>query len=252
MPRVLKTIVPRIRKSIQERGFLASLGRSILLPVHILREYRESRRPARPYARSRFDQDHGLETDGDREGWTYLSDLDISSPNWIHGTNYAPIEPDRFRSVLATLPIKFEDFLFIDFGSGKGRALLLACDFPFKQIVGVEFSPQLHAVAERNIASSKASQTRRTPIGSVCMDFLEFPLPPEPSVFFFFDPCDETVLDKMLARISESMRLNPRESYLVYVAPPTSKERLLDSTSALHKLVQNAEEHFCVYKLGGG
>jgi hypothetical protein len=69
---------------------------------------------------------HGVETDGKYRKWTYLSDLDIPSPNWIEGNDYLPIEPERFKRVLASLDITFEDFTFVDFGSGKGRALLLA------------------------------------------------------------------------------------------------------------------------------
>jgi SAM-dependent methyltransferase len=228
---------------------MASLARSFLLPIHLFREYKQSRRPLPPQERSPFDQDCGVETDGDLDGWTHLSDLDIPSQNWIHGNNYAPIEPDRFRAILQTLPIRFEDFVFVDFGSGKGRALLLCSEAPFKRIVGVEFSPQLHAVAQRNIAKYSPLQRKCAAVESVCMDFLQFPLPLEPSVLFFFDPCDEGLLAKMLARISQSLRAHPREAYLIYVAPPESKERLLDTESFLVKLARNAEHNFCIYKL---
>lgn len=252
MPRIVRTIVPRIRKSLQERGLMASLSRSLLLPVHLFREYKQYRRPVPPQERSRFDLECGVETDGGPDGWTYLSDLDIPSQNWIHGNNYAPIEPERFRAILQTLSIRFEDFVFVDFGSGKGRALLLCSEAPFKKIVGVEFSPQLHAVAQRNIAKYSPAQRKCSAVESVCMDFLEFPLPPEPSVLFFFDPCDERVLTKMLARITQSLRAQPREAYLIYVAPPATKDYLLETASFLVKLVRNAQHNFCVYKLEPG
>jgi tRNA G46 methylase TrmB len=47
--------------------------------------------------------------------------------------------------MVSRLNISFEDFTFFDFGSGKGRALHLASEFPFKNIIGVEFSSKLHA-----------------------------------------------------------------------------------------------------------
>ena len=43
------------------------------------------------------------------------------------------------------------DFTFIDLGSGKGRVLLMASDYPFKKIIGVEFMPELHRAAQENI-----------------------------------------------------------------------------------------------------
>jgi len=247
MPRILRTIVPRIRKSLKERGLFVSLYRSALLPIHLFREYRRTRRiDPRSQVRSAFDQEYGVETDGDLDGWTYLSDLEIPSSNWIHGNNYAPIEPARFHAILASLQLKFEDFVFVDFGSGKGRALLLASQFPFKRIVGVEFSPELHAAALANLVRSW--DRRCDSVEALCMDFLEFSLPVEPSLLFFFDPCDESVLAEMLAKISRSLEANPRELYVIYVAPTAAKERLLDSAACLRKVVRNGEQNFCLYR----
>ena len=157
MPRVMKTLIPRIRKSLRERGFVTSLRRSFLLPIHLLKEYREARSLRPSGDASGFDHQYGVETDGTFEGWTYLSDLDIPSPNWIDGNNYAAIEPLRFKHVLAAFDMALEDYTFIDFGSGKGRALLLASEYPFKRIVGLEFSPELHAIAEQNIQRYRLS-----------------------------------------------------------------------------------------------
>jgi len=248
MPRILRTIVPRIRKSVQERGLFVSLYRSALLPIHLLREYLETRRINRGrQGPSDFDRERGVETDGDLEGWTYLSDLEIPSSNWIHGNNYAPIEPGRFQAILASLALKFEDFVFVDFGSGKGRALLLAAEFPFRKIVGVEFSPELHAAAKTNLAADRGFRRRCDSVEPVCMDFLEFSLPPTPSVLFFFNPCDEVVLAKMVRKIAQSIEASPRELYVVYVAPSATKERLLDTAECLRKVVRNGDQNFCVY-----
>jgi SAM-dependent methyltransferase len=251
MPRILRTVIPRIQKSIEERGLFVSLYRSVLLPIHLLREYREKRQiDPTSQERSAFDREYGVETDGDLEGWTYLSDLEIPSSNWIHGNHYSPIEPVRFRAILKSLELKFEDFVFVDFGSGKGRALLLASEFPFKKIVGVEFSPQLHAVAQANLAKRRGLQRKCDAAESVCCDFLEFPLPSEPSVLFFFNPCNATVLKKTLAKISQSLQANPRELYVVYVAPNTAQEPLLDRAVGLRKFVRSDEQNFCGYKAG--
>ena len=250
MPRILRTVIPRIRKSIEERGLVVSLCRGVLLPVHLVREYRQTRRAQVPEEPSSFDLDFGVETDAGPGGWTYLSDLEIPSDNWIRGNNYAPIEPERFRALLAGLSIRFEEYVFVDFGSGKGRALLLASEFPFKKVVGIEFSPELHAAAQRNIAKYQPATRKCAQVESVCMDFLEFPLPAEPLVLFLFDPCDERVLARMLTRIAQSLRKNPRETYLVYVAPPAAKERLLDSSGCLTKIARNAELNTCIYKAG--
>jgi hypothetical protein len=66
-----------------------------------------------------FGRDHDVDTDGEIDGWTHLSDLDIPSANWIYGKNYAPIDPDRFHAAVSSISTMLEDFVFIDFGSGK-------------------------------------------------------------------------------------------------------------------------------------
>src|SRR5215475_14101173 len=140
MPKVWRTVVPRIRKSLRDYGLAKSLRRSILLPIHLIKEYRSAKELRAGGPQNEFDRVHNVDTDGQFGGWTYLSDLNIQSPNWIDGNNYLAIAPERFNCVLQSLGISFDQYTFIDFGSGKGRALLLASEFPFKEIVGVEFA----------------------------------------------------------------------------------------------------------------
>lgn len=249
MPRILKTVVPRIRRSLQERGLLVSLLRSVFLPIHLFQEYRTARKQNFFAMPSDFDRECNVDTDGEIDGWTHLSDLDIPSANWIYGRNCAPIDPVRFHAALANIHVQFEDFVFIDFGSGKGRALLLASAYRFKRIVGIEFSPELNLVAQHNI---QKYMDRHPPCGSVesvCMDFLDFSLPEEPSVFFFFDPCEDPILTKLLRNIRLSLEEHPRAAYLVYIAPTASKKALLDAEDWLVLLVENTEFRFATYQL---
>lgn len=247
MPRVMKTVVPRIRKSVAERGILVSIWRSVLLPMHLWQEYRRAKRVSAVIQPSDFDLRYDVDTDGDIKGLTYLSDLEIPSTNWIYGRNYAPIEPERFRAIFTDMEVGFQDFVFVDFGSGKGRALLLASEFPFKRVVGIEFSPELHHIAQENIRRY-ALHRNSGPVESICADFLEFQIPSDPAVFYFFDPCEDPVLKKLLARIRESLLAAPRLAYLVYIAPTVSKKALLDSTEWLTQIAESAERNYFVYR----
>ena len=88
-----------------------------------------------------FDRKFGTETSG---SVVQTEGLDTTSPNWIHSTRYRPTPATIFHELMAALPIRHEEFTFIDFGSGKGKVLLLAWSLPFKAIVGIEFSKDLH------------------------------------------------------------------------------------------------------------
>jgi hypothetical protein len=248
MPRVIRTVIPRIKKSLRERGIVTSLCRSLLLPVHLFKEYRAARSLHPDSQVSEFDRDHGVETEGQFGGWTYLSDLDIPSPNWIEGNDYLPIGQERFQQVLASFDIPFEDFIFIDFGSGKGRAMLLASDYPFKRIIGLEFSPKLHQIAEENIRRYRSPAQKCSDIHSVNTDFVDYVLPHEASILFFFHPCRIRVLSLAVAGIQRSLLASPRPLYIAYVAPTLEQERLFASAGFLKKIVQNDDFKFYLYK----
>jgi len=248
MPRVLRTAIPRIKKSLRERGLFVSLSRSLLLPVHLLREYRAAKSLHRDGRRSEFDLAHNVDTDGDFEGWTYLSDLKIPSPNWIDAVNYIAIDPERFKSVLASLDLAFEDYTFVDFGSGKGRGLLLASEFPFRRIIGLEFSPELHRIAESNIQEYRSATQKCRNIQSLNLDFVEFVLPLEPLILFFFDPCRAHIVAEVVVKIGQSLLECPRPLYVAYVAPRAEHERLFASSGCLKETFRSEKYRFRIYR----
>ena len=248
MPRIGRTILPRIRKSFEDRGVLVTLARSVLLPFHLVREYRAARTLPREPQVSEFDLAHGVSTEGDFDGWTYLSDLKIASPNWIHGNNYAAVEPERFRAVMAALAIDFREFTFVDFGSGKGRALLLASEYPFQKIVGLEFSRELHDAAVLNLGRYRSDTQKCKAIESRVMDFVEFDFPVEPLVLYFFDPSDERVIRRVMEKIEHSVDKFPRDVYVAYVGPRALELALM--APFLKPVVRDAGKQFAVYLVG--
>jgi hypothetical protein len=249
MPRLAKTIIPRIKKSIERRGVVASIFRGVLLPIQLFREHRTAKQSAGDGTRSEFDLKYIVDTDGDTGGVTFLSDLDIPSPNWIYGFNYLPVDPDQFRAAMTALKIEFEDFFFIDYGSGKGRALLFASNYPFKKIVGIEFAPELHAIAVKNIGKYSSPEQKCGSLEAVCMDFTDFSLPPEPLVLFFNRPCEALPLGIVLGSIRKSLRENPRPIYIVFIAPAYEEiEAVLDGAEFLVKIAENPDISFIVYE----
>ena len=245
MPRLRRTIIPRIKKSIAERGLLATLFRSVLLPIHLFREHRDARGAAQRHQPSEFDAAYGVVTDEGAGGRTYLSDLEIPSANWIYGVDYIAIEPERFRAMLSQLAIRFEEFTFIDFGSGKGRALLLAAEYPFRKIAGVEFSPELDSIAQQNVKNYLNPKQRCYAIESVCMDFSAYEPPGGPCVFYFYNPCEACVLAKTFENIRRSLEREPRAIYVLYVAP--AHEEVVRVAGFLVQVASDPARNFCIY-----
>src|SRR4051794_239276 len=107
--------------------------------------------------KSKFDQEFGTDTEAIVPLWK----AGINSPYLTEGIRYQTIDPRSIRSAIESLPIKFEDFVYIDLGSGKGRTLLIASEYPFKRVMGVEFSLQLHTIATENIRKYPKSKCEK-------------------------------------------------------------------------------------------
>lgn len=216
MPRLGKTILPKIRKSLQTRGLAATIWRCVLGPYTFLRQYLKSRQRFIHYQDNhQFDLQHGVET----TQRVHLTDLEIDSPNWIHADGYWPTPPRVFEDALSGLNSTFENLVFIDFGSGKGRVLLMASEFPFRKITGVEFSSQLHAIAEENIRRYQSSTQKCRDVTSVCADFTQFPIPSDPLFVFLYNPASLEITSALARNIAQSLREHPREMWVLYVTP---------------------------------
>ncbi len=125
-------------------------------------------------------------------------------------------------------------FAFVDMGSGKGRALLVASEFAFAKIVGIELSSQLHGVAEENIKRYNPASQKCRQFELHCMDVVDYRYGPEPVVLFLFDPFGRETLKSVVANLEASLRANPRDAYVVYIYPQF--EDVLQASSALRKV----------------
>jgi hypothetical protein len=159
-----------------------------------------------------YDELHGVET----AGIVHLGALEIDSADRDLGTRYQPSEPAGFRRLLDALPIDYPEYVFVDYGSGKGRVLLLASELPFKRIVGVEFSAQLNEIARANIERFPRSRQRCVEIQVVTVDASTYEPPPDPAVLYFYNPFAEPVLMRVLERVRASVDSRPRRVYLVF------------------------------------
>lgn len=157
--------------------------------------------------------------------WEFRLDTTSATVSWrarlqglLHSA-YQPIEPELFHEIIKSLEIDFTEFTFLDIGSGKGRALLLAAEYPFRRVVGIELLAELNSVAEENIRKFLSEKRACDEIRTVCGDATEFSVPTEPLVVFLFNPLPEAGLKKVLANLDTSLREYQRPAYVLYVNP---------------------------------
>lgn len=156
-----------------------------------------------------FDREHGTDTCGH----IIPEARSVIGRNWRHGQRYEGIPPDVFRRIIGALGINCAEWSFVDLGSGKGRALILAKDIGFDLIVGVEYSDELCRVAENNLCALKIP-ARRVYVN--CADAATFTAWPNGNlVVFLYNPFGPALMEK----VAENLARRRGPALVVYANP---------------------------------
>jgi SAM-dependent methyltransferase len=163
-----------------------------------------------------FDEQFGVETGG------LIYELPSGHQHDMYNNGYFAVAPSVFHTIMGLLQerlhVDFRDFSFVDVGSGKGRALLLASGYPFRKVVGVEISPELDRVARENIARYTAPGPQ-APITSFQGDAADFQWPPGPLLVYMWNSFTQPVMEQTFRNLEGSLAEVPRRLYIVYIHP---------------------------------
>jgi len=159
-----------------------------------------------------WDLAHGVDTCGEIP----LVDLGFESKNKTPGLEYQSHHPTIIRAGLRSLNIRHEDYTFVDFGCGKGRVLLVASEFPFRKIIGLEFAPQLAETARKNLKTYRAKNQKCSAIEAITADATEYELAPEAQVLYFFSPFARNIMDQIVQNIERSLQQSPRDLLVLF------------------------------------
>lgn len=210
-PKLTAAVRRWFREQSAQRGFFPSLRQLFGLLWEFFRDSLPSRRRQR-YGDVDFDWDFRVNTTSATVDWQDRLLGLLHSP-------YQPTDPAWFHETLTNLKIDFAQFVFIDIGSGKGRALLMAADYPFRRVVGVELMPALHRIAQENIGKYKSASQQCFEVEAIFGDACDFALPPQPLVIYLFNPLPEAGLAELMANLERSLQQNPRPVYVIYHNP---------------------------------
>ena len=214
----MSTTGSKIKRSLAVYGIL---GASILCAKTVIRYLTWfmplHRRNLRAFQNSEleFDRKWGVDT----SGTVTPANSEVVGLNWVFGIKYQGCNPVALHDILSTLPIQCGDFSFIDFGSGKGRAILVASRFPFKEIIGVEYSESLNKIARHNVLTFPNSEKRCAEINVICADATIFPIPQGSVIVFLYNPFGRQVMATLVQNVLASFEENPRRIIVLYFNP---------------------------------
>jgi len=187
--------------------------------------------------------------------WDYRVNTTSAAVGWrdrllgVFHSPYQPTEPALFHEMLDALQretgLNFADFTFVDLGSGKGRTLLMASDYPFKRIVGVELLPSLNEIAKENLSLYKGESQKCFTLETVCADATTVALPLEPVVVYLFNPFPESGLRRAIANLRKTQLEHARPVYVLYHNP--LQERILAEDRSFKKIT--ATHQYSIFQL---
>ncbi|MBT3069949.1 hypothetical protein KKP04_03580 [Rhodomicrobium sp. Az07] len=117
---------------------------------------------------------------------------------------------------LSVLPRDLKRHAFVDFRAGNGRTLLLAARRNFEYAAGYAFDTEGCEILEMNLAQYPRSWLDCRDVRALRGDRDGLLIPPQPSVLFFPDALPAGHIDIVLSYVSASLRLDPREIWLVF------------------------------------
>lgn len=143
----------------------------------------------------------------------------LASPLSIpHAVSYQGADPQVIRDLLAALPQSARESHFLDYGCGKGRALLVAIQHGFRQLTGIEIDPNLMATCKSNLSKVAGNSS------DVRVDFFEgdaslFHPPSGKVTAFFYNPFSGPPLREVAHRLKANANLPGSEVWILYINP---------------------------------
>lgn len=156
-----------------------------------------------------------------------LRELEISSGNKKNAYIYQPVNYFMLETALDFLKEQNIAGALVDFGCGMGRILIVAAHYGYKEITGIEFSPELCNASRDNLKEVRNIYPD-TQFNIYCENATCYSIKKQEAIFTFFNPFDEAVMLPVVKNILKSFKENPREITVVYFNP-TEKEIFLSA-----------------------
>tara|TARA_R110002049_G_scaffold309051_3_gene516231 strand:+ start:15760 stop:16443 length:684 start_codon:yes stop_codon:yes gene_type:complete len=223
---ILKTI-SRVIKKIQNEGAIKTLIDSI---SYLYDHY--------------YDVKYGIDT----YSWVSKQDLTAEDAIAAHASCYQATKVLALRKLFKKLNIASGKIL-IDIGSGKGRILLVASEFGFKKVRGVELSSNLCSIAQKNITTYQNGVNTNTLFEVINIDATQYNFEDDEYVLFMFNPFDEFILKKVLTNLSLSIKRKKRPVLIVYAYPV--KNNIIKEAMDIEKITNYKfwNQTFAIYEL---
>jgi hypothetical protein len=149
----------------------------------------------------------------------YEMNEEVSVERYMHSARYIPSPVNSVKELMHYLQARLDlsEYIFVDVGSGLGRNVLLASDYPFKKAMGIEISSDLHQVAQANAAAYQSARGKGKAIEFQCVSALDFAFPESNLVLYFYEPFSEDVAAQFIRNLEAHLKHKYWKVLLVFM-----------------------------------
>jgi SAM-dependent methyltransferase len=144
-----------------------------------------------------------------------MNQVDDDNPHLINpeAHEYGSLHYSHLLKIFDVIPLDKKETTLIDYGCGKGRALIAAASYEYKRIIGVELSDTI-ATAEKNFRNMKNRLTIRVDLEKC--DAQTYQIPDDTNLIYFCNPFSGSILENVTRNIENSFKRTPRKMYIIY------------------------------------
>ena len=163
---------------------------------------------------------YDIQNKTDTSGRTTLEHLTIKQGSLKDSVHYNPAQVSHLRKLFTIMgPHLPASPSLVDFGCGKGRVLLVASEFEFLQIKGIELTTELSEIARRNCEIYKSRHKTNANFEVIEHDATTYKILPTENVFFMFNPFHAPIVQKVMENLEKSLAHHPRKILIAYLHP---------------------------------
>jgi SAM-dependent methyltransferase len=161
-----------------------------------------------------FDKKYGTDTSGVVPVQRIASDMTLQSKISAYGGS----QPSIIRRAIMALR-EVDEYHFVDLGCGKGRAMIVASEFPFRSICGVELSSRLTKIARQNLNRVRRCFPNRPPVSIVEGNAITSPLPEGKVALFFYHAFGAELLSQFIHELEGFLSRGNGPVFFIYCNP---------------------------------
>ncbi|WP_342332627.1 class I SAM-dependent methyltransferase [Pedobacter sp. FW305-3-2-15-E-R2A2] len=165
-----------------------------------------------------FDQKYGTLTSTIFEQYELPEDINLE--RFVNAYRYSPSPVNIVREAMHLLKehrIDYNKYTFVDIGSGLGRNLLIASEYPFQKITGIEISSYLTEIAKGNLDKYNSPTQKCKDIRLECTDILAYSFPKENMILYFWEPFTADVSGPFMQSLSQFIRETGLTIHLIFL-----------------------------------